>query len=57
MLELLQHPTPELLCTLEDVELMYTLGDAGVAAAPHTGAAIHSQRCYCYPHLGIQELL
>jgi len=43
MLELLRHPTQELPCTLEDVELMYALGDAGAAAAPHTGAAVHSR--------------
>jgi len=26
-------------------ELMYTLGDTGVSAAPHTGAAMHYQGC------------
>ena len=39
--ELLQHPTLELTYTL--VELMYTLGDAEAAAAPDTGAAVHSR--------------
>ena len=43
MTELLRHPTPELTHALG--ELMYALGDAGVATAPHTGAAVHSQRC------------
>jgi len=57
MLELLLHPTPELPCTLDDVEVMYALGDAGVAAAPHTGAAVHSQRCDCCARLAIRELL
>jgi len=57
MLELLWHPTPELLCTLKDVELMYTLGDAGVAVAPHTRAAVHSQRYDCCARLGIRGLL
>jgi len=56
VLELLRHPTPELPCTLEDVELMYAL-DAGVAAAPHAGAAVHSQRCDCCARLGIRGLL
>jgi len=43
MLELLQHPTLELSCNLEDVQLMIALGDAGLAAAPHTGAVVHSR--------------
>jgi len=42
MLELLWHPTPELPCTLKDVELMYVLGDAGVAAAPVGNASRRS---------------
>jgi len=54
MLEMLWHPTPELPCTLKDVKLMYALGDAAVAAAPHTRAAVHSQRCDCCACLGIR---
>ena len=45
ILEFLRHPTLELPCTIKDVELIYVLGDAGVAAAPHTGAAMHSRGC------------
>jgi len=55
MTEQLQRPTPELTHALG--ELMYVLGDAGAAAAPHTGAAVHSQRCDCCARLGIRELL
>jgi len=40
MTELLRHPRLELTHALG--ELMYALGDAGAAAAPHTGAAVHS---------------
>ena len=43
MTEQLWRPTPELTCVLR--ELMYALGDAGAAVAPHTGAAVHSQGC------------
>jgi len=55
MMEQLWCPTPELTHALG--ELMFALGDAGAAAAPHTGAVIHSQRCNCCVHLEIQELL
>jgi len=55
MLELLRHPTPELTYALG--ELTFTLGDPGAAAAPHTGAVVHSQRCDCCVHLEIRELL
>ena len=41
MTELLRHPTLELTHVLR--ELMYALGEAGAAAAPHTGAAMHSR--------------
>ena len=53
--EQLRRPTPELMHALG--ELMFVLGDAGAAAAPHTGAVVHSQRCDCCIHLGIRELL
>jgi len=53
--EQLRRPTPELTHVLG--ELMFALGDAGAAAAPHTGAVVHSQRCDCCVHLGIRELL
>jgi len=64
MTELLLHPTLELTHALG--ELMYALGDAGAAAAvcalgddgaaaaPHTGAAMRSQRCDCCARLGIR---
>ena len=55
MTEQLRRPTPELTHALG--ELMFALGDAGAAAAPHTGAVVHSQRCDCCVHLGIRELL
>jgi len=55
MTEQLRRPTPELTHALG--ELMYALGDAGVATAPHTGAAVHSQRCVCFSRLGILGLL
>jgi len=55
MLELLRYPTSELTHALG--ELMFALGDTGAASAPHTGAAVHSQRCDCCVHLGIRELL
>ena len=55
MTEQLRHPTPELTHALG--ELMFALGDAGAAAATHTGAVVHSQRCDCGVHLGIRELL
>ena len=47
--EQLRRPTPELTHVLG--ELMFALGDAGAAAAPHTGAVVHSQRYDCYIHL------
>ena len=40
MTELLRHPTLESTHVLG--ELMNALGDAGAAAEPHTGAAVHS---------------
>ena len=40
MLELLQHPTTELPCTLEESELCTCLGDDRVTAAPHSGIDI-----------------
>jgi len=43
MTEQMRRPTPELTRALG--ELMYALGDAGAAVAPHTGAAVHSQGC------------
>jgi len=43
MTDQLRRPTPELTRALG--ELMYALGDAGNAVAPHTGAAVHSQGC------------
>ena len=49
MTEQLQRPTLELTHALR--ELMFALGDAGAATAPHTGAVVHSQRCDCYVHL------
>jgi len=52
MTELLLHPTLELTHALG--ELMYALGDDGAAAAPHTGAAMRSQRCDCCARLGIR---
>jgi len=55
MTELLRHSTLELTHALG--ELMYALGDAGAAAAPHTGAAVHSQRCDFCVCLEIRELL
>jgi len=56
MTEQLGCPTPELMYTLAG-ELMFALGDAGAAVAPHTGAVVHSQRCDCNVHLEIRELL
>ena len=41
MTEQLRRPTPELPHALG--ELMFALGDAGAAAAPHTGAVVHSK--------------
>ena len=55
MTEQLRRPTPELTHALG--ELMFMLGDAGAAAAPHTGAVVHSQRWDCCVHLEIRELL
>jgi len=43
MTEQLRRPTPELTHALG--EPMYALGDAGAAAASHTGAAVHSRGC------------
>jgi len=55
MTEQLRRPTPELTRALGELE--YVLGDAGAAMAPHTGAAVHSQRCDCCACLGIGGLL
>ena len=55
MMEQLQRPTPELTYTLR--ELIFALGDAGAAVAPHTGAVVHSQRYDCCVYLEIRERL
>jgi len=54
-IHIFQYAIPELTRALG--ELMYALGDAGAAMAPHTGVAMYSQRCDCCARLGIRGLL